>query len=146
MITIIFSLICIGMIYSLMMHFEGLNLFIRYFLVWSIILFYIIVYSFSLNHVKITNNHIILSKNIGYIRLSHDEIESISKIKFVNLPTTISSRGVFGYNSQFMDQSLGLINNRKNIIRIECTNKNYIISLNQPLEFIAEFERIKKNN
>lgn len=98
----------------------------------------------QLKEIKLTDKFLILKKNIGQKIIDLHNIESVDKIEFSNLTSTISSKGFFGFNGNLMDNSITLINNRRKIVRISTLGKKYLLSVDNPEELIKDIEN-KKN-
>ena len=97
-----------------------------------------------MKEIKLTDKFLILKKNIGQKIIDLHNIESVDKIEFSNLTSTISSKGFFGFNGNLMDNSITLINNRRKIVRISTLGKKYLLSVDNPEELIKDIEN-KKN-
>ncbi len=138
---IIFALIIITIFYG---QTTEINIYLKTFIVLSITIGIIYFYSNSLKEIKLTDKFLILKKNVGQQIIDLHNIESINKIEFSNLTSTISSKGFFGFNGNLMDDSITLINNRKKIVRVSTLEKKYLISVDNPEDLIDNIEN-KKN-
>ena len=108
---------------------DRINIYLKTFIVLIITIGIIYFYSNSLKEIKLTDKFLILKKNVGQQIIDLHNIESINKIEFSNLTSTISSKGFFGFNGNLMDDSITLINNRKKIVRVSTLEKKYLISV-----------------
>ncbi len=102
-------------------------------------------YSNSLKKIIIDGEKIILEKNIGEIKINISEIKEIQKLEYSNLTMTFGSKGVFGYIGNTMDDSVSLVKDRKNMIKIITLNKNYIFSAENPNDLITEIKKTQHN-
>ena len=121
-----------------------INIYLKIFIFLIITIGIIYFYSNSLKEIKLTDKFLILKKNVGQQIIDLHNIESINKIEFSNLTSTISSKGFFGFNGNLMDDSITLINNRKKIVRVSTLEKKYLISVDNPEDLIDNIEN-KKN-
>ncbi len=138
---IIFALIIITIFYG---QTAEINIYLKTFIVLIITIGIIYFYSNSLKEIKLTDKFLILKKNVGQQIIDLHNIESVNKIEFSNLTSTISSKGFFGFNGNLMDDSITLINNRKKIVRVSTLEKKYLISVDNPEDLIDNIEN-KKN-
>ena len=108
----------------------------------SILLFF---YATSLKEVILTEDYLILKKHLNPIHIPYKKILSVKKLKYANLTMTSGSKGFFGFIGTTMDNSVSLVKNRKQMIRINTAEKNYIISCEQPEIVMAEIlKRLKQ--
>ena len=138
---IIFALIIFTIFYG---QTAEINIYLKIFIFLIITIGIIYFYSNSLKEIKLTDKFLILKKNIGQKIIDLHNIESVDKIEFSNLTSTISSKGFFGFNGNLMDNSITLINNRRKIVRISTLGKKYLLSVDNPGELVKDFES-KKN-
>ena len=138
---IIFALIIFTIFYG---QTAEINIYLKIFIFLIITIGIIYFYSNSLKEIKLTDKFLILKKNIGQKIIDLHNIESVDKIEFSNLTSTISSKGFFGFNGNLMDNSITLINNRRKIVRISTLGKKYLLSVDNPEELIKDIEN-KKN-
>lgn len=99
-------------------------------------------YAKSLKKILIGERNLTLEKNIGKIEIPFSEIIKIEKLEFSNLSMTYGSNGVFGYNGNTMDDSISMVNDRKNMIRIITNEKKYTISSDRPKELINDIKNV----
>ena len=138
---IIFALIIFTIFYG---QTAEINIYLKIFIFLIITIGIIYFYSNSLKEIKLTDKFLILKKNVGQQIIDLHNIESVNKIEFSNLTSTISSKGFFGFNGNLMDDSITLINNRKKIVRVSTLEKKYLISVDNPEDLIDNIEN-KKN-
>lgn len=103
------------------------------------IMFYF--YSKSLHKVIITKDDLILKKNMGSISIPLSEIQAIYKLESSSLPLTSGSMGVFGFIGNTMDNSICMVNDRKNMIKVVTTkNEKYIFSVQNPKHLVEHLD------
>ncbi|MDG4946191.1 PH domain-containing protein [Weeksellaceae bacterium KMM 9713] len=103
------------------------------------IMFYF--YSNSLRKVIIDKNEMILKKNIGKIIIPISEIKAIYRLESSNLPMTSGSMGVFGFIGNTMDNSICMVNDRKNMIKVVTTkDEKYIFSVRNPKHLVEHLD------
>lgn len=101
-------------------------------------------YTRSLNKVTLEKNQLILKRNIGSIEISLEDIRGIKQLNFSNIPMTVGSMGFFGYVGSTMDNSIALVNDRNEMIKIYTTDKNYILSCEKVSDLMEELEQLIK--
>lgn len=99
-------------------------------------------YANSLKKILIGEKHLTLEKNIGKIEIPFSDIIKIEKLDFSNLSMTYGSKGVFGYIGITMDDSISMVNDRKNMVRIITNDKKYTISSERPQELINDIKNV----
>ena len=99
-------------------------------------------YANSLKKITIGEKHLTLQKNIGKIEIPFANITKIERLKFSNLLMTYGSKGVFGYIGNTMDDSITMVNDRKNMVRIITKEKKYTISSEKPEELTNEIKNV----
>ena len=99
-------------------------------------------YSNSLKKIIIENDSIILQKNIGQIKIPKSDIVEVSRLGYSNLTMTYGSKGVFGFIGNTMDDSISLVKDRKNMMRITTKNKKYIFSSDNCDELVREMKTL----
>jgi hypothetical protein len=106
----------------------------------SLIILSTLIYFFanSLNKIIIGEKNLTLEKNIGKIEIPFSDIIKIEKLDFSNLSMTYGSKGVFGYIGNTMDDSISMVNDRKNMVRIITKEKKYTISSDRPKDLIND--------
>lgn len=103
----------------------------------------IYLYLNALKQIVVNDTHLILEKNKGHIKIPLVDIKSIFKLENSNLPMTLGSKGFFGFTGTSMDGAIVLVQDRKNMIKIETdSGKNYMVSVANP-EFLVK--QIKKS-
>lgn len=140
LVSIIFMLIMFTLFYGTSVQ---MNIYLKIFITLLIIIGTLYFYSNSLREVELTKESLILKKNIGKKIIEIQNIDSIDKIQFSNLTSTISSKGFFGFNGFLMDDSITLINNRNKIVRVSTLGKKYLLSVDNPDELILNFTNNK---
>jgi hypothetical protein len=98
----------------------------------------------SLKKIIIGENNITLKKNIGKIEIPFSDIIKIEKLDFSNLSMTYGSKGVFGYIGNTMDDSISMVNDRKNMVRITTKEKKYTISTDRPNDLVNDIKNVLK--
>ena len=106
----------------------------------SILILFTIAYLFSisLHKVIVTETAVILKRRIGKIKIEKSGIVNISELQFANLNLTYGSQGVFGFIGNTKDNSLSLVKDRRNMIKIISEGKTYIISTEKPSELVSK--------
>jgi hypothetical protein len=112
----------------------------------SLIILSTLIYFFanSLNKIVIEEKKLTLKKNIGKIEIPVSDIIKMEKLPFSNLSMTYGSNGIFGYIGNTMDDSISIVKNKKNMVKIITKDKKYIISCYRPKELINEIENVLK--
>lgn len=102
------------------------------------------IYAFanSLKKIILGENELTLQKHIGKIDIPFSDIIKIEKLDFSNLSMTYGSKGLFGYIGKTMDDSISMVKDRKNMVRIITTKKKYTISADKSQELINEIKTI----
>lgn len=110
----------------------------------SIIILSALIYFYanSLRNILIGENYLTLKKNIGKIEIPFSDIIKIEKLDFSNLSMTYGSKGVFGYIGNTMDDSISMVNDRKNMVRIITNDKKYTISSERPKDLINDIRNV----
>ena len=102
-------------------------------------------YSNSLKKIIIEKDSIILQKNIGQIKILKVDIIEVSRLCYSNLTMTYGSKGFFGFIGKTMDDSISLVKDRKNMLRITTKNKKYLFSSLNSDQLVQEMKRIYNN-
>ena len=110
----------------------------------SLIILSTLIYFFanSLNKIIIGEKNLTLEKNIVKIEIPFSDIIKIEKLDFSNLSMTYGSKGVFGYIGNTMDDSISMVNDRKNMVRIITKEKKYTISSDRPKDLINDIKNV----
>lgn len=98
-------------------------------------------YSQSLQRVIITDDNLILKKNLGKTRIDFDEITAVLKLKYADIPMTIGSKGVFGFIGKTMDGSKSFVKNRRAMVQVVTANKKYLISCDDRDAFVQQLRQ-----
>ena len=99
-------------------------------------------YANSLDKIILEKKIIILKKNIGQIEIPMNDIINVEKLEFSNLTMTYGSKGVFGFIGNTMDNSISLVKDRRNMIRITTENKKYILSSERSDQLVTEIKTL----
>ena len=89
-------------------------------------------YANSLDKIILEKDGIVLKRNIGEIHIPKFDILEVHKLGYSNLTMTYGSKGVFGFIGNTMDDSISLVKDRKQMLRITTKNKKYIVSSENP--------------
>lgn len=135
----VFALIIFSLFYGRITE----NIYLKIFILLIITIGTLYFYSNSLNKIKLTDKYLILEKNVGQRIIDLQNIDSMKKIEFSNLTSTISSKGFFGFNGNLMDSSITLLNDRKKILKISANGKSYLLSVDNPDELISNVKSQK---
>lgn len=111
---------------------------ITIFTIGTIIYFYIN----SLTKIIVTKDSLILKKNYGQIKIPKNDIIAIAEMEFSNLTMTYGSKGVFGFIGKTMDDSISLVKDRKNMVKITTQDKSYLVSTNEAGKLVAEWKSL----
>lgn len=93
-------------------------------------------YSNSIRNVAVTENGLILHKNIGKIKIVFSELESAKTMEYSALPMSVGSKGVFGFIGSAMDGSISFVKDRQKMVQLITSNKKYLISCENPRELV----------
>lgn len=99
-------------------------------------------YSNSLDKIILNKAALILKKNFGQIVIPRNDIIDIQKLEFSNLPMTYGSQGIFGFLGNTMDDSVSLVKDRRNMIRITTKNNKYIVSAEESDKLVSEIKTL----
>ncbi|CAM3408709.1 PH domain-containing protein [Empedobacter stercoris] len=99
-------------------------------------------YLFSINKIKIDLNNIYFCTKIKTFVIPINEIKSISRKSQNNL-MIIGARGVYGLIGISMDNYRCNIKDRTKLVAIELENVKYLISCDEPDEFIHTIKTLK---
>ncbi|WP_282628895.1 PH domain-containing protein [Empedobacter sedimenti] len=110
-------------------------------IIYPLFLYY---YLISLNKIKVDLNNIYLQSKIKTIVIPINQIENISRKSQNNL-MIIGARGIYGLIGVSMDNYKCNIKDRTKLIAIELKNVKYLISCDQPEEFINTINTIKND-
>lgn len=99
-------------------------------------------YSNSLQEIIIEKDGIILKKNIGQIKIPKSEILEVHELAYSNLTMTYGSKGVFGFIGNTMDDSVSLVKDRKQMLRITTKNKKYVLSSERSAELVNKMKTV----
>lgn len=98
-------------------------------------------YSQSLKELIITDTHLILKKNLSKVVIDFEDIESVVKLKYADIPMVIGSKGVFGLLGKTMDGSTSYVKNRKKMVHIITADKKYLISCDERDAFVEKLKQ-----
>lgn len=98
-------------------------------------------YSQSLKELIITDTHLILKKNLSKVVIDFEDIESVVKLKYADIPMVIGSKGVFGFLGKTMDGSTSYVKNRKKMVHIITADKKYLISCDERDAFVEKLKQ-----
>lgn len=99
-------------------------------------------YSNSLDKIILSKDALVLKKNFGQIIIPKNDIIDIKKLEFSNLPMTYGSQGIFGFLGNTMDDSVSLVKDRRNMIRITTKNNKYIVSAKESDKLVSEIKTL----
>ena len=99
-------------------------------------------YLLSLNKIKVDFNFIYLISKIKTITIPVNKIQNISKKSQNNL-MIIGARGIYGLIGISMDNYRCNIKDRSKLVAIELNNVKYLISCDNPNEFINTIKSLK---
>ncbi|WP_313384319.1 PH domain-containing protein [Chishuiella sp.] len=102
-------------------------------------------YLVSLSVIKVDQNNIYLVTKIKTFTIPINEIESVSKKSQQNIFPIFGWRWIFGLIGYTMDGYYCNIKDTKKLIGIQLANKKYLISCDQPEEFIHLINTIKND-
>jgi len=110
----------------------------------SLIIVSTLIYFFanSLKEIVIGEKNLTLKKGIGKIVIPLPDIIKIEKLDFSNISMTYGSKGVFGYIGNTMDDSIIMVKDRKNMVRIITRDKKYTISSDRPKDLINDMKNV----
>lgn len=97
-------------------------------------------YATALEKIMLEKDNLILKKKVGKITISKIDIISVNKLEYSNLTMTCGSKGFFGFIGSTMDDSVSLVKDRKNMLRIVTKDKKYIVSAEKRGELINEIK------
>ena len=98
-------------------------------------------YAVSLKKIILTNDKVIIKRNIGGFEIPLNKIQKVELLNFSNLSMTVGSKGFFGYCGNTMDNSLVLVNDRTSMLRIFISEKSYTLSCERASELIHEIKK-----
>lgn len=104
----------------------------------------VVVIYFSANSVVqiiVTEDALILKKNLGQIKIPKNQITSIAKMEFSNLTMTYGSQGFFGFIGKTMDNSKSYVKDRKHMVKITTVNNSYLISSKDLEQLVADIKQ-----
>lgn len=117
--------------------------FIQNLIYWGTIIPIIIgCYLFSLNKIKVDLNNIYIISKIRTTVIPINEIKSISRKSQNNL-MIIGARGIYGLIGISMDSYRCNIKDRTKLVAIELENVKYLISCDDPNDFINTINSLK---
>lgn len=96
----------------------------------------------SLDKIILEKDAIILKRNIGEIQIPKSDILEVHKLGYSNLTMTYGSKGVFGFIGNTMDDSISLVKDRKQMLRITTKNKKYIVSSENPDVLVSKMKTL----
>ena len=128
----------------ILMNVSGMALITRIIIVGLIFLAFFYYFSISLKKIILSQNSIILEKNIGSEKIDIQTVSKTELLSISNLTATFSSKGFFGFNGRLMDNSKTLVNHRRKMVKIYTPTQNYVVSCDEPQRLIAEIEERKK--
>ncbi len=145
LITVLTSLILLCLALYLFVSQELIGFKIVVFLC-TILVFYFLV-SNSLATIAITDDELILHYHFRKKEIKINTIENITKIGFNNLSTFAGSKGVFGYNGYLVSADSKIyVNDRKSMVKIVTSRRNYMVSIDDPESLIREIEEKLNTN
>ncbi|MEO8773246.1 MAG: PH domain-containing protein [Gelidibacter sp.] len=97
-------------------------------------------YSNSLDEIILEEDGIVLKKNIGQIKIPKSDILEVHELAYSNLTLTYGSKGVFGFIGNTMDDSVSLVKDRKQMLRITTKEKKYILSSENSVELVKKMK------
>ena len=103
-------------------------------------------YANSLNKIIVGERNITLKKPFGKIEIPLSDIIKIERLEYSNLSMTYGSKGVFGYIGNTMDDSICLVKDRRNMIRIITKEKKFTISSDRPSELITNLKNVAQQS
>ena len=139
------KLITVGIVVIMgVVVFSIFNLKEKYGVIISLIIISTLIYFFanSLKTIILGEQNLTLKKTIGKIEIPFSDIIKIEKLDFSNLSMTYGSKGLFGYIGNTMDNSISMVNDRKNMVRIITKEKSYTISSDRPKDLINDLKHV----
>ncbi|MGV0964344.1 PH domain-containing protein [Empedobacter falsenii] len=114
--------------------------------IYAIIIYPLFAYYYliSLNKIKVDLNNIYLVSKIKTITIPINEVKIISRKSQNNL-IIVGCRGFMGLIGRSMDNYRCNIKNRTKLIAIELENVKYLVSCDQPDEFVNTINTLKND-
>lgn len=114
--------------------------------IYAIIIYPLFAYYFliSLNKIKVDLNNIYLISKIKTITIPINEIKIITRKSQNNL-IIVGCRGFMGLIGRSMDNYRCNIKNRTKLVAIELENVKYLVSCDQPDEFVNTINTLKND-
>jgi hypothetical protein len=104
-----------------------------------------IPYLFSPRDFLITGKYLVIKKVFGEVKIPLEEIEEVKLLEKVKGIRTFGSGGLYGYFGYFHLHEIGSVKmyaaRRSKLILIRCKNKKFVISPENPEEFIVELKK-----
>ncbi|WP_291089760.1 PH domain-containing protein [Empedobacter sp. UBA7494] len=114
--------------------------------IYAIIIYPLFAYYFliSLNKIKVDLNNIYLISKVKTSIIPINEVKIIKRKSQNNL-MIIGARGVYGLIGRSMDNYRCNIKNRTKLVAIELENVKYLVSCDQPDEFVNTINTLKND-
>lgn len=114
--------------------------------IYAIIIYPLFAYYFliSLNKIKVDLNNIYLISKVKTSIIPINEVKIITRKSQNNL-MIIGARGVYGLIGRSMDNYRCNIKNRTKLVAIELENVKYLVSCDQPDEFVNTINTLKND-
>ncbi|MFV0189671.1 MULTISPECIES: PH domain-containing protein [Empedobacter] len=114
--------------------------------IYAIIIYPLFAYYFliSLNKIKVDLNNIYLISKVKTSIIPINEVKIITRKSQNNL-MIIGARGIYGLIGRSMDNYRCNIKNRTKLVAIELENVKYLVSCDQPDEFVNTINTLKND-
>lgn len=114
--------------------------------IYAIIIYPLFAYYFliSLNKIKVDLNNIYLISKVKRSIIPINEVKIITRKSQNNL-MIIGARGIYGLIGRSMDNYRCNIKNRTKLVAIELENVKYLVSCDQPDEFVNTINTLKND-
>ncbi len=109
-------------------------------------LLFILLLMRSLRKIEIGQQHLVLKYRFGQYIINIEEVTQLSRLNFSHLTMSWGSKGIFGFNGSSMGGEQVSVNNRSKMIKIYCRQKTFIVSVDNPDQFIVLLNTKLKNN
>lgn len=127
-------LICFSVIFKIDQTSNQMSFIICFVVIGTVLYFY----THALNKVFIDADKLVLKKNFGQTEIDIQDIINIQHLNSSHLSMTFGSKGVFGFIGHTMDNCKSYVKDRKNMIRIDTSEKKYVFSVNSASQLIHE--------